>query len=236
MSVHCVYSQAEYYFRARSYSDALNSLCGSVSVQPLALHSLIDRLHPAAGAVNTPEGVTASSVDATSTSKSGTAAGPTASRLNNAACALLRSDKPSMAVLLLRQGLHIDANDSLPDGATTINVRGGDQLRYSDTYRGSLHRPNSTALQYNLAVALLRQNRPLEALHQLQGLQGSEVEGRPYIWLRRAECCILHYHLLVSSTQGHGGGGSVAGSVIGSGSAVVAKLVGEGQLQKVQIG
>jgi hypothetical protein len=207
-----------------------------VSVQPLALHSLIDRLHPTAGAVNTPEGAIASSVDATGASKSGTAVGLTASRLNNAACALLRSDKPSMAVLLLRQGLQINANDSPRDGANTTNARGGDQLRYSDTYRGSLHRPNSTALQYNLAVALLRQNRPLEALHQLQGLQGSEVEGKPYIWLRRAECCILHYHLLVSGTQGQGSGRSVARNDNGSGSAVVAKLVGEGDLQKVQVG
>jgi hypothetical protein len=232
-----VYCQAEYYFRARSYSDALNSLCGSVSVQPLALHSLIDRLHPTAGAVSTPEGVISSSVDTTGASKSGTAVGLTANRLNNAACALLRSDKPSMAVLLLRQGLHINASDSPVGGANTTTARGGDQLRYSDTYRGSLHRPNSTALQYNLAVALLRQNRPLEALHQLQGLQGSEMEGRPYIWLRRAECCILHYHLLVSGMQGQGSGGSAAvGSAKGSSGAVVAKLVGEGDLQKVQIG
>jgi hypothetical protein len=232
MSVHCVYSQAEYYFRARSYSDALNSLCGSVSVQPLALHSLMDRLHPVAGAVSTPEGVMANPADAAGASQSSTAAGLTAGRLNNAACALLRSDKPSMAVLLLRQGLQTSVSDT----TNTTIVRGGDQLRYSDTYRGSLHRPNSTALQYNLAVALLRQNRPLEALHQLQCLQGSEVEGKPYIWLRRAECCILHYHLLASGTQGHGGGGSVAGSAKGSSGAVVAKLVGEGELQKVQIG
>jgi hypothetical protein len=190
-----------------------------VSVQPLALHSLIDRLHPTAAAINTPEGVTASSADLTGASKPGTAVGLTASRLNNAACALLRSDKPTMAVLLLRQGLQTSVSDT----TNTTNVRGGDQLRYSDTYRGSLHRPNSTALQYNLAVALLRQNRPLEALHQLQCLQGSEVEGKPYIWLRRAECCILHYHLLVSGTQGQGsGGGAAVGSAKGSSGAVVA--------------
>lgn len=148
--------------------------------------------------------------------------GMVASRLNNAACALLRSDKPSLAVLLLRQGLEgsVRAAPTVNDGGAASTDR--DSALCSDSYRGSLRRHTQAPLQYNLALALLRQGRPLEALAQLRCLQASELECKPHIWLRRAECCILHVHLLTADI-------GVAGQGVAS------RLVGEGDLQKLQI-
>jgi hypothetical protein len=146
--------------------------------------------------------------------------GDTASRANNGACVLLRSGKVGIATLLLRQSM------SATPAATTVGPPAG-------------HATASTAgaARYNLAVSLLRQSQPLEALMLLHDVTPT-MESRPHVWLRRAECCILHHHLLVNALQGLTG--SAAGAGTGGAGAVQeapisAKIVHGGKQQRVQI-
>ena len=202
--------QAEFYDRSRSYTDALNSLCGSVSVQPLPVYAVLERLRG--------EDTTTSTTTVTASNNSSTA-----SRLNNAACVLLRSEKPYMATLLLRQSIDLHSSNStntatatnssttVESNPTTTSSSEGEVVSHllesehivsSASYPGSLQTCNPSTARYNLAVTLLRQSQPFEALLILNTLP-AERNHNPYIWIRRAESCLLHNHLLLTCLQSY---------------------------------
>ena len=180
--------QAEFYDRSRSYTDALNSLCGSASVQPLPVYAVLERLRG--------EDTTTSSTTVTASNNSSTA-----SRLNNAACVLLRSEKPYMATLLLRQSIDLHSSSStntatatnssttVESNPTTTSSSEGEVVSHllesehivsSASYPGSLQTCNPSTARYNLAVTLLRQSQPFEALLILNTLP-TERNHNPYI-------------------------------------------------------
>ena len=200
--------QAEFYDRSRSYTDALNSLCGSASVQPLPVYAVLERLCG--------ENTTTSTTTVTASSNCSTA-----SRLNNAACVLLRSEKPYMATLLLRQSIDLHSSSStntatnssttVESNPTTTSSEEGEVVSHllesehivsSASYPGSLQTCNPSTARYNLAVTLLRQSQPFEALLILNTLP-AERNHNPYIWIRRAESCLLHNHLLLTCLQSY---------------------------------
>lgn len=116
---------------------------------------------------------------------------------------------PSSGIMdISKAAITSTASAANPDIAvgSSASVRKEDVLVYSAGYMGSLSVPNTFASRYNLAITLLTQSQPFESLMLLESLSGvGEVERRPHIWLRRAECCILHLHLLTSCLQNASG-------------------------------
>ena len=73
---------------------------------------------------------------------------------------------------------------------------------------GAVRKPLKPNICYNLGLALLKTERPVEAMQQFRNALGA-LGKQPYIWLRMAECCIeidsLKIHARVGKNVGVGG-------------------------------
>lgn len=106
---------------------------------------------------------------------------------NNKGCVLLQMGKPHSAALLFRQS----QGHSASAGSVVC----------SEGYTGSLRTHDLSAARYNEALVQLKLNQPLPALSLLGSIEGALLQ-RPHICIRKAECRVLHHHLLCSATDG----------------------------------
>lgn len=157
------------YFRTRVFPDALSTLCGCPSVP------LYDALRP----IHT--GMRDACIS------------------NNLGCVLLQAGKPHCALLLLQRS----CSPALPSSPTSAESEEADTraVACSEDFHGSLRHRDTAAAYYNEALVLLKLQQPLPALALLQAISKQEdpLAQRPHLHIRKAECIMLHHHLLRSA-------------------------------------